>query len=81
MKLEEKLEKAKSLYEKLGFNNFSLKTMRDDEISADFIWVENARGPGGIIIDDKGELLFCPSIKPFNFYKEEFKKGVRSKKL
>ena len=81
MNIKEKLEKAKSLYEKIGVKDINLKYIRDDEIKADYIWVDNSRGPGGIIVADNGEILFCQSIKPYQFYKEEFKKRVRSKNI
>ena len=81
MNINEKLDIVKAIYEKLNVKNINLKSLRDNDISADYIWVENSRGPGGIIIDDNGEMLFCQSIKPFSFYKEQFKNGVRSKNL
>ena len=79
MSKEEKIELAKQFYDKL-ISNYSLDISRDDEIDADFIWVVDMRGPGGLIISDNGEYLFCQSAHDYNFWKEEFKKGVRSNK-
>ena len=81
MELNKKLKIAKETYKNIGLDSVNLKYLRDDEISAHYIWVDKVRGPFGIIIDDKGEMLSCPSIKPYQFYKEEFKKGRRNKNI
>lgn len=78
MTSEEKMKLAKKFYDNLNLNNYSLKIIRDDEINADYIYVPNSRGPGGLIISDNGEYLFCQSAHSYNFWKEEFKKGIRS---
>ena len=77
---EEKLELAKNFYDNLQLTNYSLDIFRDDEINADFIYVPNMRGPGGLIIDDNGDYLFCQSMHGYEYWKEEFKKGIRSNK-
>lgn len=38
------------------------------------------RGPGGLIIDDNRDYLYCQSTHGYDYYKEEFKKGTRSNK-
>ena len=78
MKKEEKLEIAKNIYDNLGLTNYSLKIFRDEEINADFVCVPDMRGPGGLIIADDGEYLLCQSAHDYNYWKEEFKKGIRS---
>lgn len=80
MKKEEKLEIAKKIYDNLNLINYSLNFFRDDEINADFVYVSNMRGPGGLIIDDNGDYLFCQSAHGYEYWKEEFKKGIRSDK-
>lgn len=80
MTKEEKLEIAKKFYDDLDLTNYSLNIFKDDEINADFICVPNMRGPGGLIIDDNGDYLFCQSARGYSYWKEEFKKGVRSNK-
>lgn len=80
MTKEEKLELATKFYDNLNLTNYSLDTFRDDEIEADFIYVPNLRGPGGLIIDDNGDYLFCQSAHGYEYWKEEFQKGIRSKK-
>lgn len=80
MKKEEKLEIAKKIYDNLNLINYSLNIFRDDEINADFVYVSNMRGPGGLIIDDNGDYLFCQSAHGYEYWKEEFKKGIRSDK-
>lgn len=69
----------KKFYDNLNLSNYNLDIQRDDEIGADFIWVLNMRGPGGLIIADDGSYLFCQSRHGYDYWKEEFKKGVRSK--
>ncbi len=76
MKIEEKIELAKKFYSNLV--DYKLDSYRDDEISADFIWVVDMRGPGGLIIGDDGSYLFCQSAHGYDYWKEEFKKGSRS---
>lgn len=73
MEIHEKLEKVNSILESLGVKNFKLEYTRDDEISADYIWASNVRGPGGYIVGDDGSMLFCQSIKPYLFCKQELK--------
>ena len=76
---EDKLELAKKFYDKLGLNDYVLDINRDDEILGDYIWVKNLRGYAGLIISDDGESLICPSIHEYNYWKDEFRKGNRSK--
>lgn len=78
MKKEEKLELAKKIYDNLGLLNYSLNIKRDDDINADYIWINNMRGPGGLIIDDNGDYLYCQSAHGYDYYKEKFKNGVRN---
>lgn len=78
MNLEDKKKIAKQIYDGLGLNNYNLENERDDEINADFIWVSNMRGPGGIIIGDDGNYLLCQSSHDFYYWKDEYKKGIRS---
>ena len=78
MNLEEKKKIAKQIYDGLGLNNYNLENERDDEINADFIWVSNMRDPGGIIIGDDGNYLLCQSSHDFYYWKDEYKKGIRS---
>ena len=79
MSIEKKLEFAKKFYDNLELLNYSLEIKRDDEINADFIWIPDMRGPGGLIIDDNGEYLFCQSMHDYDYWKEKFKDGIRSK--
>ncbi len=81
MTKEEKLELAKNFYDKLNLENTTFEIKRDDEILADYVWIPDMRGPGGLIIGDNGELLFCQSAKGFDFWKEEYKKGMRSSEI
>lgn len=78
MNKEEKIEFARNIYDKLDLVNYNLEIRRDDEINADYIWVSDIRGPGGLIIADDGSYLFCQSSRGYNYWKEEFKKGIRS---
>ena len=78
MNNEEKKAIAKEFYDKLGLTNYTLEVERDNEINADFVWVPDTRGPGGLIIGDNGDYLFCQSMHDFNYWKEEYKKGVRT---
>jgi len=78
MNKEEKTMFAKNFYEKIGLENYDLKNNRDDEINADYFYVSDMRGPGGLIIGDDGSYLFCQSAHDYSYYKEEYKKGVRS---
>ena len=78
MSKEEKISIAKKFYDNLGLSDYSLDVSRDDEINADFIWIPDMRGPGGLIIDDNGDYLFCQSAHGYDYWKEEFKKGLRS---
>lgn len=78
MTMDEKKEIAKEFYDKLGLTNYTLEWKRDNEINADFVWVPDMRGPGGLIIGDNGDYLFCQSMHDFNYWKEEYKKGVRT---
>ncbi|MBQ1812740.1 MAG: hypothetical protein II119_02190 [Bacilli bacterium] len=75
---EEKLELIKQLYNNIGIKDYELESFRDEEIKADCFFVSNMRGPGGFIVDDNGEYLFCQSAHGFEYWKEEFKKGNRS---
>ena len=77
MSLEEKIKYAKQHYENLGYSGYELKTIRYDDICADLIWIQ-LRGPGGILIADNGEYLFCQSAHGIEYYIEEFKKGIRT---
>ena len=77
---EDKIEIAKQVYNKLDLKDYSLEIKRDDEINADYIWIANMRGPGGLIIDDNGYYLFCQSAKGYDYWKEQFKNGIRSNK-
>lgn len=78
MKKEEKNELAKRIYVKLGFNDVIIKFSRDEEISADYAWIPDMRGPAGIIISDDGSFLLCQSAHGFDYWREEFLKGNRS---
>ncbi len=80
MNKEEKVQFAKELYSKLNLENYTLESKRDEEIKADYIWVSNMRGPGGLIIGDDGTFLFCQSAHDFEYWKEQYKKGVRTEK-
>ena len=59
MNIEDKMKIVKEIYNKLNINNYSFKTKRDEEVQADYIWIDNTRGVGGIIIGDDGSYLFC----------------------
>ena len=74
----DKINFATEFYNKLNLDKYTLGIKRDDEINADFIWVSSMRGPGGLIIADDGGYLFCQSSHGYNYWKEEFKKGIRS---
>ena len=78
MTMEEKKEIAKEFYDKLELTNYTLKIKRDNEINADFVWITDMRGPSGLIIGDNGDYLFCQSMHDFNYWKEEYKKGIRT---
>ncbi|MBO6244409.1 MAG: hypothetical protein J6O41_07635 [Clostridia bacterium] len=78
MTMEEKKAIAKKFYDKLGLTNYNLEVERDNEINADFVCVPDMRGPGGLIIGDNGDYLFCQSMHDFNYWKEEYKKGTRT---
>ena len=78
MTMEEKKKIAREFYDKLGLTNYNLEVERDNEINADFVWVPDMRGPGGLIIGDNGDYLFCQSMHDFNYWKEEYKKGTRT---
>ena len=78
MTMEEKKIIAKEFYNKLGLTNYTLEMERDNEINADFVWVPDMRGPGGLIIGDNGDYLFCQSMHDFDYWKEEYKKGIRT---
>ena len=80
MNSEEKIEFAKSIYDKLNLENYTIEIERDEQLSADTVWVSDMRGPGGLIIGDDGTFLFCQSAHDLDFWKEEFKKGIRSNK-
>lgn len=79
MTKEQKLEIAKKFYDEI-LSDYSLEFKRDDDISADFVWVSNTRGPGGLIVGDDGGYLFCQSAHGYEYWKEEYKKGTRSNK-
>lgn len=81
MNIDEKIQLAKSYYNSLNFKDYTLVIKRDDEIKADFIWISNSRGPGGLIIGDDGSYLYCQSSRGYDYWKEEYKKGLRSKKI
>ena len=74
MNIEEKKAIAKKFYDELGLKDYTLESERDADINADFIWVPSLRGPGGLIIGDNGDYLFCQSAHDFNYWKEEYKK-------
>lgn len=78
MNKEEKLVIARSFYDNLDLKDYNLEVSRDEDIKADYIWVSNMRGPGGLIVADDGRYLFCQSRQGYEYWKEEFKKGVRS---
>lgn len=78
MNKEEKITLAKELYLKIGLTDISLEIKREEDINADYVWVLNMRGPGGLIIGDDGTYLFCQSAHDFSYWKEEYKKGIRS---
>lgn len=78
MSQEEKLALARKFYDNLNLKDYNLEINRDNEIKADFIWVANMRGPSGLIVDDAGKYLFCQSRHGYDYWKKEFKKGVRS---
>lgn len=80
MNIEDKMKIVKEIYNKLNINNYSFKTKRDEEVQADYIWIDNTRGVGGIIIGDDGSYLFCQSIHDYNYWKEQFKQGIRTNK-
>lgn len=80
MNKEEKVKLAKEVYEKIGLTDIRVGIYRDEEINADYVWVPDTRGPGGLIIGDDGTFLFCQSAKDFSYWKEEYKKGIRSNK-
>lgn len=78
MNKEEKVQFAKKLYDKLNLENYTLESKRDEEINADYFWVANMRGPGGLIIGDDGTFLFCQSAHGVEYWKEQYKKGIRT---
>ncbi len=78
MSKEEKITIARKFYDDLNLSNYNLEIKRDDEIKADYIWISGMRGPGGLIIGDDGSYLFCQSMYEYDYWKEEFKKGVRN---
>lgn len=76
--LEEKIEKAKKIYNELGFPAEEFEISRREELNADiFLLKDNQRGIGGVIIADDGTYLICGSIYPISHYIEEFKNGKR----
>lgn len=80
MNKEEKIKFARELHENNGLTDFSIEISRDDEINADYVYVPNMRGPGGLIIGDDGTFIFCQSAHGYEYWKAEYKKGVRSNK-
>ncbi len=78
MEKEEKITIAREFYDGLNLSNYNLEMKRDDEIKADYIWISGMRGPGGLIIGDDGSYLFCQSMHGYDYWKEEFKMGVRN---
>lgn len=77
--LEEKIEKAKIIYNELGLQTEKFEISRIEEINADlFLPKENQRGIGGVIIGDDGTYLVCGSIYPISHYIEDFKNGERN---
>ncbi len=78
MSKEEKITIARKFYDDLNLSNYNLEIKRDDEINADYIWISGIRGLGGLIIGDDGSYLFCQSRYGYDYWKEEFKKGVRN---
>jgi len=77
--LEEKIEKAKKIYNELGFKTEEFEISRMEELKADiFSPKNNQRGIGGVIIADDGTYLVCGSIYPLSHYIEEFKSGKRN---
>ena len=54
-----------------GFGlNHSEQILRLDEINADYIYVSNLRGPGGLIIGDDGSYLFCQSTYDYDYWND-----------
>ena len=78
MNQEEKLNFARKLYAKSGLVDVKIEIARDEEINADYTSVSGMRGPGGLIIGDDGTFLFCQSAHGYSYWKEEYKKGIRS---
>jgi hypothetical protein len=58
MSKEEKISIARKFYDSLNLVDYNLEIKRDEEINADFIWILDMRGPGGLIIADDGSYLF-----------------------
>ena len=78
MTMEEKKEIAKRIYKELGFETDNFQIERIEEINADvFLSTENQRGIGGVIIGNDGSYHVCGSIKPLQYYIDEYKNGVR----
>ena len=78
MNKEDKIKIATEFYSKLNLENQTFEFERDEEIKADYVWIPDTRGPGGLIIGDDGSYLFCQSAHGFSYWKEEFKSGKRS---
>ena len=79
MSIEEKIQRAKKIYEELGFpiKEFEIQEIKD--IGAEvFLPKESQRGIGGVIIAEDGTYLICGSIYPISHYVEEFKQGKRN---
>ena len=78
MPIEEKKRIARDFYANLGLSNCELESSREEDIKADYIWVPNLRGPGGLLIGDNGDYLFCQSSQGISYWKEEYASGKRS---
>lgn len=79
MNKEQKIEFAKKIYEKSGFVDINVEFKREEDLNADYFYVPVVRGPGALIIGDDGTFLFCPSSYSYEYSKEQYKKGIRSK--
>lgn len=80
MNKEEKIKFVRELHKKSGLKDFSIEISRDDEINADYVYVLNMRGLGGLIIGNDGTFIFCQSAHGYEYCKAEYKKGVRNNK-
>ena len=79
MTKEEKLQKAKKIYEDLGFSVKEFEIQEIKDIVAElFLPKERQRGIGGVIIAEDGTYLICGSIYPISYCVEEFKQGKRN---